>query len=55
MTTCPKCGGIRISGPVYIRAVCPGGREALRYRCIRCGYSEDQPTVDQRKEEDRRG
>lgn len=44
MTNCPKCSGIRISGPSYRKSVL--GYECLTYRCDRCGYSEDKTTHD---------
>lgn len=44
MTTCPKCGSWRISGPTYDPGC--GFGERLRYRCSQCGYSETTPTLD---------
>lgn len=44
MNHCRKCGSHRIGGPTYVN-----GLDVLRYRCIRCGYSEDRETVDNRR------
>jgi DNA-directed RNA polymerase subunit RPC12/RpoP len=56
MTNCPKCGGRKIIGPKFLRALYPRP-ERLSYRCFTCGYTEETPTRDataaQDVEEDR--
>lgn len=48
MTNCPKCGSGTIIGPKFISRF---GREALEYRCFRCGYTTTGPTVEQEREQ----
>lgn len=44
MHRCPKCCSTRIDGPKYRRL--GWGGEALEYRCVACGYTEQGPTAD---------
>lgn len=45
--TCPKCGSWRMSGPCY-QARDTYQKERLSYTCLECGYTQYEPTLDQR-------
>ena len=47
MTSCPKCGSTRISGPSYVRN--GYGAERLNYHCDRCGFRDSTPCNDARQ------
>lgn len=53
MHQCPKCSSTRITGPRYYRkAFAPvGAGESLTYTCENCGYTDHQPTHDQKRRE----
>lgn len=40
---CPKCGSSNVFGPTFV--VTSKG-EALKYRCVRCGFCQFGPTKD---------
>jgi hypothetical protein len=44
MIDCPKCGYNNIAGPRYGRDT--WGYEHLYYTCLKCGYEEARPTLD---------
>jgi hypothetical protein len=44
MNTCPKCQIGRMEGPTYWKNAF--GRECLRYRCSKCGYTATTPCAD---------
>ena len=48
MFSCPKCSSRDIAGPYFRRDF---GRECLVYRCMRCGYSREEPCHDARKDD----
>ncbi len=55
---CTKCGADNslIRGPLYDDGenslFCSKGRECLIYTCANCGYSWDEPTMDDKEETD---
>ncbi len=46
MYRCPKCHSTRVGGPRFITTLY---RECLRYVCLRCGYYQDEATMDEKK------
>lgn len=50
MLECPKCGHRSIAGPTYVEQRKTFSTFGfLQYRCRRCGYTQDSPTLDQVK------
>lgn len=47
--SCIKCGYPAIIGPIYVEASTAYYGECLKYRCGRCGYSWNTPTIDKQK------
>lgn len=63
MTSCPKCAGLLISGPIYRDLSMTGGfdpgrfsttvkREWLEYRCLTCGYKTRTDTLDSKEKKE---